>query len=160
MEIVARPCLHRAMTRIVALLAALALPVSAFAGEPFDPTGVWLFRTDAVRDGAPVCSELWDFQAGGVLRIESGQERVEKRWRVERESGAGYWIVTETVSTNGLPDCMGESSPAPAPGERRTFVVPLNNGVAVTCPPPGRMPDGALVIGDCYGRLTPADQAG
>lgn len=147
--------------RLAATAVALALPAFALAQDAatFAPRGVYLFHTDAQRDGQPLCMELWEFGADGRMRIESGQERVTKAYRIEKDRD-GTWIVARGLETNGQPDCMGRSSPTVSPDEGRIFVVPLNNGSVLTCPPPRRMPDGAPFISGCYGSIIPADQAG
>lgn len=143
------------------LVLSLALAVGAVPVDPdrFDPTGVWLFHTNAQIDGAPVCSELWAFDADGGLRIESGAERVEAVYRVETDRD-GTWIVRRTLRTNGAADCMGHRNPEPSTDEARTYVVPMNDGRVMTCPPPGRTEDGVPIVSDCYGWMVPADQAG
>ena len=140
---------------------AVALPTPAFTQEApsFTLDGVYLFRTDAQQDGRPVCSETWSFGADGAMTVESGEERVRKRYRTETD-GDGRWIVEETLETNGAPDCMGQRTRDVTPGERRTYVVPMNSGVILTCPPPQRMPDGAPYISSCYGAIIPAGLAG
>lgn len=149
--------------RLIAGLAALTLasPASSAAQDPagFTLEGVYLFNTDARQDGRPVCSEVWSFQPDGVMLVESGQERVRKRYRTETDRD-GNWIVAETLETNGAPDCMGDRTPTVTPGERRTYLVPMNGGVILTCPAPARMPDGAPYISNCYGSIRPSDLAG
>ena len=143
------------------LALALTLALGPVAADPrdFDPKGVWLFHTNAQRDGAPVCSELWEFGEDGSLLIESGAERVSAVYRIETDRD-GTWIVRRTLRTNGAPDCMGHSNPDPSPDESRTYVVPMNDGRVMTCPAPARMADGTPFVSDCYGWLVPADQAG
>lgn len=149
--------------RILAGLTALtvALPASSVAQETptFVLEGVYRFQTDALEGGRPVCSETWSFGADGAMTVESGEERVRKRYRTETDRD-GRWIVEETLETNGAPDCMGQRTPNVTPGERRTYVVPMNGGIILTCPPPQRMPDGAPYISNCYGSIVPARLAG
>ncbi len=149
--------------RVLAGLAALtvALPASSVAQETPNLTleSVYLFRTDAQQDGRPVCSETWRFGTDGAMTVESGAERVRKRYRTETDRD-GTWIVAETLETNGAPDCMGQRTPDITPGERRTYVVPMNSGIILTCPAPQRMPDGAPYISGCYGSIVPARPAG
>lgn len=138
----------------------LALSPAAPA-EPtgFSPQGVYLFHTDAQIEEQPVCSELWDFVSNDVLLIKSGAERVRKSYRVKRDSD-GVWIVSRTLETNGAPDCMGERNPDPSPDERRTYVIPMNDGRTRVCPAPATTESGAPFISNCFGWLVPADQAG
>lgn len=147
------------MKTLIALLA-LASPVSALAqGSEFAPKGAWLFRTDAIENGRPVCTETWTFGEDGRMSVDSGAERVEKRYRIE-EDRDGTWIVSETLSTNHQPDCMGQVTTATPPGEHRTHILRLNNGTVLTCPAPAHTPEGAPIISGCYGRITPMDQVG
>ena len=145
----------------LALTLALALPASSMAQQTRTLTldGTYLFETDAQQDGRPVCSETWTFAADGAMTVKSGEERVRKRYRTETDRD-GTWIVAEMLETNGAPDCMGQRTPDVAPGERRTYVVPMNGGIILTCPAPQRMPDGAPYITACYGSIVPARRAG
>jgi len=146
--------------KALSVLLLLALPAAALAQDSgFQPRGEYLFRTDAVQNGQPVCTEVWTFGADGQLAIESGAERVQKRFRIENDRD-GTWIVSETLSTNHQPDCIGAIAVEIDRGERRSFVVPLNNGTVLTCPPPGHTADGIPIIGSCYGRIIPMDQVG
>lgn len=149
--------------RVLAGLAALtvALPVSSMAQDApeFTLEGVYLFETDAQQDGRPVCSEVWTFGADGAMTVQSGEERVRKRYRTETDRD-GRWIVAETLETNGAPDCMGQRTPVVTPGENRTYVVPMNGGIILTCPAPQLMADGAPYIAGCYGSIVPASLAG
>ncbi len=140
---------------------AVALPTPAFTQDapPFTLEGVYRFQTEAQQDGRPVCSEVWTFGRDGAMAVESGQERVRKRFRTETDRD-GTWIVAETLETNGAPDCMGQRTPDVSPGERRTYVVPINSGVILTCPPPQRMSDGTPYISSCYGAIIPAGRVG
>jgi hypothetical protein len=119
--------------RLATTLIALALPAFALAQDAatFAPRGVYLFHTDEQRDGQPLCMELWEFGADGRMRIESGQERVTKAYRIETDRD-GIWIVTRALETNGQPDCMGNSSATVSPDERRIYVMPMNDGRVLT----------------------------
>ncbi len=124
--------------------------------------GTWRFWTRDMGDNRPVCTEVWRFNADGAATIESGEERVTKRWRTVQSDGE-RWLYTTAIATNGKPDCMGGTSdPAEFPREETGFVVLFfNNGNAVLCEPPGTVegPDGkpARVWTDegCWGRLAP-----
>jgi hypothetical protein len=154
-----------------ALLCAPAVPVAA---QPADLTpeamaahlaevGSWRFDTrDRDSKGKPVCTEVWRFDADGTAAIESGKERVTKRWRTELRDG-DRWLYTTSLTTNGAPDCTGGTSdPASFPREESGFVVMFfNSGVALTCAPPATIegPDGKPVryVSDesCWGSLIP-----
>lgn len=146
--------------RFAPALIALTLPALALAQDTgFQLQGLYLFHTDAQRDGAPVCMETWEFGPGDQMLVESGQERVRLTFRTETDRD-GTWIVRRMLSTNGEPDCMGARTTEVPAEEGRTYIVPMNDGRILTCPPPGRTPDGAPYITGCYGAIVPADQAG
>ena len=119
-------------------------------------SGSWTFTTRDLRpEGQPVCTETWTFGADGAMTVESGQEIVQKRYRFETDAD-GLWLLAESLSTNGEPDCMGDRSDGVRPGERRTYLVAFNTGSVVVCDPPGRVEGGGLYIGPtCYGWLNP-----
>jgi len=143
------------------MLFALLTATTALAQDtkPFALDGVWIFRTDEVANGSPVCTETWAFGPGDRLLVESGEERVDQRFRIVRDTD-GLWLVTKTLHTNGRPDCMGHETSIPDTAERRTYVVPMNDGRVLTCPAPGRAPDGAPFITGCYGSIMPAAMVG
>ena len=146
-----------------ALAAALTLSLTpATAGaQAVDPVmeGAWIFTTEARQNNRPVCTETWDFGPNGRMEVSSGAERVQKTWRLEKDAD-GLWLVMTTLATNHAPDCMGNVTAKVPEGEDRTYLVPLNSGRVLTCPPPGRAPNGAPVVSGCYGGLFPAAQAG
>lgn len=125
--------------------------------------GSWRFATRA-RDskGQPVCTEIWRFAADGTAIVESGAERVTKRWRTAETDGDS-WLYTTSLTTNGAPDCSGGASdPASFPREESGFVLMFfNAGIALTCEPPAvvKGPDGkpAKFVSDesCWGTLAP-----
>jgi hypothetical protein len=146
------------LTPLLTLLLA-ASPAAASAAEAPRLEGVWLFHTYAQVNGAPACSELWSFGSGSEMTVESGEERARHRYRVEA-SADGVWLVTEQLETNRRPDCGGVVAKGVTPGERRTYLVPMNDGGIETCPPPSRTADGAPVVGPCFGRIVRAEAAG
>ena len=147
------------MVKFPLALAVAALLQGAAAPPAFQPQGVWLFHTYAQRDGAPVCSELWEFRPDGRMLIESGAERVTKTYRIERDRD-GLWIVGSILETNGAPDCTGAANPTPSRDEQRTYVLPMNGGEVMICRAPTRTSGGAPFVSGCYGQIVPADQAG
>lgn len=141
------------------VLAISASPAMAQEAEPFRLQGLYLFHTTAQQDGMPVCMETWDFGADGVMLVESGEERVRMRYRTEADRD-GHWVVSEVLETNGAPDCMGHRSEGATPGERRVYLVPMNDGTIQTCPPPQRLEGGAPYISGCYGKIVLGSEAG
>ncbi len=162
------------LTSLVAagvLMGASAAPVFA---QPADLTpqataahlaevGSWRFQTrDRNSSGKPVCTETWRFNADGTATIESGQERVTKRWRTAENDG-DRWLYTTSLTTNGAPDCTGGTSdPVSFPREESGFVLMFfNSGSALTCAPPATIagPDGKPVRyvseESCWGSIAP-----
>lgn len=139
-----------------AKLGLAALLSLAIQSEPIAFSGDYRFETSQRGpDNRPVCTETWSFAADGALTVTSGAEIVRKRFRSEADAD-GRWLVTESLETNGLPDCMGERSNGVATGERRTYLMRRNSGSIVVCGPPARMDDGVMFVGPtCYGELYP-----
>lgn len=137
-----------------ALVAAAGL---ALLAQDTGLSSAWAFTTrDLNDDGQPVCSETWTFGLDGAMTVQSGQEVVQMRHRFETDSD-GLWLLTEALSTNGEPDCMGNRAEGVRPGERRSYLVPFNDGAVVVCDPPERVNGGGFYIGPtCYGWLNPA----
>jgi hypothetical protein len=128
--------------------------------------GSWRFSTRATtRKGKPVCSETWRFKADGSGDVESGAERLTKRWRTEPVEGGNALLLWQSLTSNGGADCTGTASdPADFPKPESSFVVLFfNNGGAFTCNAPvaATNPDNALSEArvvkdeDCWGRLEP-----
>lgn len=128
--------------------------------------GSWRFTTRATdRKGKPLCSEVWRFAADGSGTVESGAERLTKRWRTEPVTGGNGLLVTQSLASNGAPDCTGTASdPADFPKPESGFVlIFFNNGSAYTCNAPAAAanPDNTLsearvvTDADCWGRLEP-----
>ncbi len=104
----------------------------------------------------PVCTEIWTFAADN-LTVESGEERVEKRFRMVKDR-TGNWLVAASLSTNGKPDCTGHASATVNTVESRIYLLPMNGGDVLTCPPPGKTAKGIPLIANCFGslrRITP-----
>jgi hypothetical protein len=166
------------MRAAIATLAAagvlIGTPAAPLFAQPADLTpeamathlaevGSWRFVTrDRDSKGQPVCTEVWRFNADGTATIESGEERVTKRWRTAEEDGE-RWLYTTSLTTNGAPDCTGGTSdPADYPREESGFVLMFfNSGMALTCAPPSEVkgPDGKPVKfvseESCWGTLSP-----
>lgn len=157
-----------------ALICAPAAPAFAQAAELTAKTtavrlvevGSWRFSTRARdRKGNPVCTEVWRFKADGSATVESGAEKLDKRWRTVPGEGGNHMLSWQSLSSNGQPDCTGTASdPADFPRPEAGFVVLFfNDGSAFTCAPPpaAANPDNTLSAArvlsneDCWGRLDP-----
>jgi hypothetical protein len=156
------------------MLCAPAAPVLAQVSELTAKTsasrlvevGSWRFVTRATdRKGRPVCTEVWRFAADGSATVDSGAERLTKRWRTEPVTGGNALLITQSLATNGGADCTGTASdPADFPRPESGFVLLfLNNGTAYTCaaPPAAANPDNTLSEAqvlrdeDCWGWIEP-----
>jgi hypothetical protein len=166
--------MRAALTTLAAAGGLIGAPAAPAFAQPSDVTpeamathladiGSWRFETrDRDSKGKPVCAEVWRFNADGTAIIESGDERVTKRWRTATSDG-DRWLYTTSLTTNGQPDCMGgRSDPAEFPREESGLVLMFfNSGVALTCAPPATIegPDGKPVRyvsnESCWGSLVP-----
>lgn len=165
---------------IPAGLAAAALVTAPLAAQPADLTpeamakhladvGTWKFSARKNGpDGKPECVETWHFDADGTGWVQSGDQRVERKWRTSQGDKTDRWLwVTSLSSTAGV-DCMGrESNPASYPKPEGGFVVMFfNAGGAMTCQPAAyvvdkdgnRTGDRMLRDVDCWGNLNPMPQ--
>lgn len=152
------------MKTFIAGLALLSVPIVPAATAQQEPApaireGLYLFSTFAQSGPHPVCSESWEFFADGRMLVSSGQERVEKSWKLENDRD-GNWIVARIVSGNHAPDCMGNVTATYPSEEQRIYFVEFNGGFIQLCPPPGRTESGDPVIANCYARLVRAENAG
>lgn len=131
--------------------------------------GTWRFVANAAdRRGRPLCREVWRFAADGEARVESGRERLTRRWRTLPGPGGLVRLAWQSTASNGAPDCTGTATdPASLPGPEADFVLLfLNDGSALTCTPPpaAANPDNTLESAqvvraeDCWGRIAPAPQ--
>ena len=57
------------------------------------------------------CRETYEFRDDGTMTSRSGEEVLEKSWRVETD-GYDSSLVTRVLSTNGKPDCQGDTNAA------------------------------------------------
>ena len=58
-------------------------------------------------DGQSLCIEYWTFAGDSGLKVVSGKQLVEKRWRISAEEGFDKMYMT-AVSATADPDCMNE----------------------------------------------------
>jgi hypothetical protein len=154
------------------LMGAPAAPVFAQSAAPRAETtavrlvkgGSWRFTTRAVDGkGQPLCTEVWRFRTDGSATVESGAERMTKRWRAAPGEGGATMLYWQSVTTNGAPDCTGTATdPADLPlGESGFVVMFFNDGSAYLCNAPAAAanPDNTLsearvvMNADCWGRI-------
>jgi hypothetical protein len=156
-----------AMVGAAALAALLAIPTSAWA-EPalLTPHGDYDFYTFAQKDGRPVCTEHWQFKNDNTLIVHSGQEIVAKQFHVTVYRGGEtplYLIGTTTVSTNGLPDCLGNATTRPGQEQRLLVYRGLHDGIVLCWAPAADAPPPAagdtLILRD-FARLDPTPDGG
>ncbi len=116
--------------------------------------GSYAFVTTDHVDGKPVCTEEWAFAANGEMTVVSGEEIARSTYRFESDRD-GEWLVTTYVSTNGLPDCMGNTvSPAPVGEMRRVLLLRFKGGNAMVCPAPSHTDKGIPLVSACFANLT------
>ena len=131
----------------------------------------WQFEAlEQGADGQPECTEIWHFAADGSGWIQSGEEYVTLTWRVLTAKGAdpAYALYKKGLSSNGHPDCMGQSiDPASYPRDEYGFVVDLTDTGSISICGAAEFQYGwdrtkkAPLIGgrtDCWGRITPIVQ--
>lgn len=63
----------------------------------------------------PDCVETWIIRKDGTMTIQSGQERVQKKWRLGDDDGNAS-IFLQSLSSTGGRDCLGtEAKPYDTP---------------------------------------------
>lgn len=135
------------------LAAGLSAPVVAQQlPHPLSP-GTYRFETSARTAVGPVCTEQWELRADGTMTVRSGEEIVERRYRLTHDRD-GDWLVGTSLSTNGRPDCTGNVTQSVSAGESRTNILAFNDGSISVCAAPTHTPDGSPYTSSCYGRLT------
>ncbi|MCK0129776.1 hypothetical protein [Erythrobacter sp. F6033] len=100
-------------------------PTAKALFERLSSVKTWTFISRKIgTDGAPECTEIWEFDGSGVGRIQSGQQRIVNQWRVEKRDDGYHWLITTAQTGNGLPDCMGSTTdPASYPKDEFGFAV-------------------------------------
>ena len=161
-------------------LAAAALVCAPLAAQPTDLTpeamakhlaevGTWKFSARKKGpDGKPECFETWHFDDDGTGWVQSGDQRVERRWRTSQGDDTDRWLWVTSLSSTGGADCMGrESDPANYPRPESGFVVMFFNADgAMTCQPAAYIvdkegnPSGQRLLRNeaCWGNLNPMPQ--
>jgi len=112
-------------------------------------SGAYEFRTHDRKNGAPVCTERWTLGADGIMTVQSGQELVHQKYRLEHDS-VGDWIISTFIDSNGKPDCMGRARTESPKGEERIYWFAMNDGTINVCAPPATNP---IYISNCYATL-------
>lgn len=82
------------------------------------------------------CRETYEFRDDGTMTSRSGEEVLEESWRVETQ-GYDSTLVTRVLSTNGKPDCQGDTNAAVG-AERALPIVFFNGGGYAVCAGPDR----------------------
>jgi hypothetical protein len=121
------------------VLAESEAPTTASLTAQIAAGGTWVFTTRAKgRNGKPVCTESWTFNADGTSTVVSGAQTVTKTWRAEVDKDGLQWLYTTSLASTPGKDCMGEAAdPADYPRPESGFVLlRFNNGVILTCQPP------------------------
>lgn len=120
------------MRLVLFAIAFLAANAAAAADQDARLSGV-TYDWRVTASGAPQCREVWTFGADGVVTIVSGQEVTTQRYRLSASDDASMFVLDRTrLTSNGLPDCLGHSDPSVG-GERRAYIMFLNNGGFFTC---------------------------
>ena len=101
---------------------------------------------DLVNEPDGYCEDRYIFDSDGTVKVMSGEEVVEKTWRLEQVDAYKRKLVQDVVSTNGQPDCQGNVSKVGAVSE--TYVVFRNGGGWMLCAGPD-------VGMSCYGSVNP-----
>jgi hypothetical protein len=125
-------------------LAAHAEPAQVAAGAPAivdenarleGKTYAWSLAGESARHAQ--CKEEWRFGANGVLTVRSGEETATKQYRLAALPKESMLALTMTLlSSDGKPDCMGDSygEAGPPIGKTRVaYLQFLNDGSFFTC---------------------------
>lgn len=94
------------------------------------------WRLEIVDQPDDFCRETYEFRDDGTMTSRSGEEVLEKTWRVDTE-GYDSTLVTRVLSTNGKPDCQGDTNTVVG-DERALPIVFINGGGHMVCAGPDR----------------------
>lgn len=89
------------------------------------------WRLKIVDQPEDFCRETYEFRDDGTMTSRSGDEVLEKAWRVDTD-GYDSTLVTRVLSTNGKPDCQGDTNAAVG-NERALPIVFINGGGYAVC---------------------------
>jgi hypothetical protein len=137
-------------------VAALAV-IAQQLPHPIKP-GSYRFETKDRTAEGPVCTEQWELRADGTMTVHSGEEVVEQRYRLARDRD-GDWVIANALSTNSKPDCTGNVTSSVSGKENRIYILALNDGDILVCPPPSHTADGTPITSSCYASLTRVEAA-
>lgn len=118
------------------------------------------FRLKIIDQPDDFCRETYSYRDDGTMTSISGDEALDLEWRVAVDEKSNKSLVTRIISTNGKPDCQGDTT-SKIGAERSLPIVFYNGGGYAVCAGPDR----GL---SCYGvvtevadpRRTPAVKAG
>jgi TPR repeat protein len=94
------------------------------------------WRLKIVDKPEDFCRETYEFRDDGTMTSRSGEEVLEKSWRVETEKYDST-LITRILSTNGKPDCQGDMN-TKVGDERALPIVFFNGGGYAVCAGPDR----------------------
>jgi hypothetical protein len=111
-----------------ALLIAPLLRAAESAASSTALVGTW---TLTVAENG--CRETWEFRSDGTTVNHSGSEESTSRYEIEEVPNSGGSLrLTDTITTsNGKPDCLGNSTPV---GDRAvSYLLPIPSGGFMLC---------------------------
>jgi hypothetical protein len=86
----------------------IAAEIAATISSDLTAVGEWKMEVREKRaNGQSLCIEYWTFIGDSGLKVISGKQLVEKRWRISSEEGFDKMYMT-AVSATADPDCMNE----------------------------------------------------
>ena len=96
-----------------------------------------------------VCPETHIYRADGTKTGTSGDEVLQKTYRITKADGGMYLLEETVAATNGGKDCQGGTTEVGA--TTRIYIMPLNGGGFFTCASPDTM--------SCFGSASPRKPA-
>ena len=154
---------------------ALSVAIASLCGQPAtaqDTLSAKLVAQQKWTMSAPLnkaqpdCVETWTVRVDATMTIQSGAERVEKKWRVADDDGSQSLYLRRMSSTGGL-DCLKYDNapfdePQPEDADPLWVLAFNGNDELLLCNPlyAKTKHDGkqSRMYGDnCWGRLVPAN---
>lgn len=96
-----------------------------------------------------VCPETHIYRADGTKSGTSGDEVLEKTYRISKAEGDMYLLEETVIAGNGGKDCQGGTTAVGATS--RIYIMPLNGGGYFTC--------ASLDTMSCFGVASPKQPA-